>query len=101
MAFKIVITLKAQIDILEGIEWYDKQAYDLGKRFYQTIQANFKILCINPFFQVRYEDVRCLPLEKYPYMVHFVIDEEREQVIILGIICTHRGPKNWVGRNIR
>ncbi len=29
MAFKIVITPKAQIDIYEGIEWYDKQAPEL------------------------------------------------------------------------
>ena len=29
MAFKIVITHKAQIDINEGIEWYDKQAHEL------------------------------------------------------------------------
>jgi len=49
MVFKIVITHKAQIDINEGIEWYDEQVPELGKRFFQTIQANFKTLCIDPF----------------------------------------------------
>lgn len=38
MAFDIVITQKARIDMLEGIEWYNKQAAGLGKRFYQTVQ---------------------------------------------------------------
>jgi len=40
MVFKIVLTHKAQIDILEGIEWYNKHSADLGKRFYQTIQKS-------------------------------------------------------------
>jgi plasmid stabilization system protein ParE len=92
MVFKIVLTHKAQIDILEGIEWYNKHSADLGKRFYQTIQKEYKNLRQNPYFQVRYEDIRCLPLKKYPYMIHFVVEEEREQVVVLGIICTHRDP---------
>jgi len=63
MVFKIVITHMAHIDILEGIEWYNKQSADLGKRFYKTIQKEFKNLRQNPYFQVRYEDIRCMPLK--------------------------------------
>jgi len=98
MAFKIVITQKAHIDILEGVEWYDKQSTDIGKRFYQTIQKKFKTLRQNPFFQVRYEDVRCLPLGKYPYLIHFVLDEERELIIVIGVICTYLNPETWEER---
>ena len=95
MVFKIVITHKARIDTLESIEWYDKQSVGLGKRFYQAIQKEYKILRQNPYFQIRYDDVRCLPLDKFPFMLHFVVDEERKQVVIIGIICTHRDPKIW------
>jgi len=52
----------------------------------------YKNLRQNPYFQVRYEDIRCLPLKKYPYMIHFVVEEVRERVVVLGIICTHRDP---------
>ncbi len=69
MVFKIVITHKAHIDILEGIGWYNKQSADQGKHFYQTIQKEYKNLRQNPYFQVRYEDIRCLPLKKFPYMI--------------------------------
>ena len=48
MAFKIVITPKARIDKLESIEWCNSQASGLGKRFYQDIQKQYKILRQNP-----------------------------------------------------
>lgn len=69
MVFKIVITQKALLDSVEGIEWYDKQAKGLGKRFYQAIQKSYKTIRKNPYFQIRYQGVRCLPLEKFPYMI--------------------------------
>lgn len=101
MVFKILITSKAHFDILEGIEWYNKQSADLGKRFYQTIQKKYKTLSQNPFFQIRYEDVRCLPLEKFPYMIHFIVEEERERVVVIGVICTHRDPRIWEERSTK
>ena len=98
MVFKIVITQSAFYDTLNGIEWYEKQTKGLGKRFYQAIQKVYKTIRENPYFQIRYEDVRCLPLEKFPYLIHFVVEEERKRVVILGVICTHRDPKIWEKR---
>lgn len=95
MVFRIVITHNALIDTFEGIEWYDKQATGLGKRFYQAIQKGYKTIRQNPHFQIRYEDVRCLPLEKFPHLVHFVVEEEQKRVVVLGVISTHRDPKIW------
>lgn len=92
MVFKIVITPSARTDTFDGIEWYEKQAKGLGMRFYKSIKKGYKTIRQNPYFQIRYDEVRCLPLEKFPYMVHFTIDEERKRVVVLGIICTHRDP---------
>jgi hypothetical protein len=96
MVFKIVVTQKALADTSEGIDWYEKQSKGLGKRFYQTIQKRYKIIRSNPYFQIRYEGVRCLPLERFPYMIHFIVDEQRNHIIVLRIICTYRNQNNWV-----
>jgi toxin ParE1/3/4 len=95
MVFKIVITRNAFIDTFDGIEWYENQTKGLGKKFYHSVQKRYKTIQQNPYFQIRYDDVRCLPLEKFPYLIHFVVEEERKRVVILGIICTHRDPKTW------
>ena len=93
MGFKVVITPDAHIDTLEGIEWYNKQSVALAKRFYQTIKKTYKTIRQNPYFQIRYEDVRCLPVKKFPYMIHYIVDEQRERIVIIGVICTHRDPE--------
>ncbi len=95
MVFKIAITHNAHIDTLEGIEWYNKQSSIIGKRFYQTLQKKYKTLSQNPYFQIRYENVPCLPLAKFPYLIHYVVEEHREQIVIIGIICTYRNPERW------
>ena len=98
MVFRVVITRSAFIDTFDGIEWYEKQTKGLGKKFYESIQKAYKTIRQNPYFQIRYDDVRCLPLKKFPYLVHFVVEEERKRVVILGVICTHRDPKIWEER---
>lgn len=31
-------------------------------------------------------------------MIHFVVEEESNRVVVIGIICTHRDPKIWEER---
>ena len=98
MAFKIKIEPEVQQDIQEGIDWYNEQQPGLGRKFHAEVKASFKSLKINPFFQVRYNQVRCLPLKKYPYMVHFTVDEKNKTVIIRAIFNTSKDPKTWKRR---
>ncbi len=69
----------------------------LGKRFHDDVKVAFSAIKKNPFFQVRYDDVRCLPLKVFPAMIHFTINEKTDTVIIRAIINTHKDPdKNWL-----
>jgi hypothetical protein len=34
-------------------------------------------------------------VKKFPYMVHFYINEKTETVEVLAVISTHRNPKIW------
>ena len=99
MTFRIKIEPEAYQDIQEGISYYNEQQTGLGYTFYTEIENIFQILETAPFFQVRYDDVRCLPLKKYPYMVHFTVDEKNKLVIIRAVFNTSRAPKIWKERN--
>jgi len=95
MVTKITFSQKALINTIEIIEWYDKQSKGLGSRFFQALQKGYKIILKNPYFQIRYKDVRCLPLEKFPYMIHFIVEDEGNRTLILGIKNSHQDPKTW------
>jgi toxin ParE1/3/4 len=40
--------------------------------------------------------VRCLPLKKFPAMIHFTIDEKANAVVVWAVLNTYLDPKkHW------
>jgi|TARA_B100000508_G_scaffold131537_1_gene119753 hypothetical protein len=98
MTFIIKIEPEAKLDIQEGIDWYNEKEAGLGRTFHSAVKAHLKKLTTNPFFQIRYDKARCLPLKKFPYLIHFTIDEKNTRVIVHAILNTAREPKIWKDR---
>jgi hypothetical protein len=47
----------------------------------------------NPHFaSFRYEDVRCAQVPKFPYLVHYTIDEDTRTVLVAAIYSTRQEP---------
>jgi hypothetical protein len=42
--------------------------------------------------------VHCLPVKKFPYMVHFTIDEVQQVVTVRAVFHTALDPKKWKER---
>ena len=94
--FKIKIDPKAISDIQAITVWYNQQQAMLGKRFQDTaIQQINKLDKAHHSYVVRYNEIRCMLVKKFPYMVHFYINEKTETVEVLAVISTHRNPKIW------
>ena len=51
-------------DIQEGIVWYNKRRTGPGWKFHVEVKKAFEKPGSNPYFQLRYDDVRCLPIKK-------------------------------------
>ena len=93
MGFKVLIGPEAYQDIQHGIDWYDQQRENLGYKFYEEVENTLNLVKSNPYFQVRYGRVRCIPLKRFPYMVHFTIDESDQTISIQSILHTSREHK--------
>ncbi len=93
MSFRILIHTDALRDLQENQDWYNKQKEGLGNKFIQVVLHAFNTLETHPYFQIRYDDVRCLPLPTFPFMIHFTIDESSQVVNIYGVLHTNRNPK--------
>jgi toxin ParE1/3/4 len=98
MAYSIVIEPAAIQDIQQAIDYYDEQQIGLSKKFETSLNKHLVSLAKNPFYQVRYDNVHCLPLKKHPYMVHFTIDEASQTITIRAVFHTSRSPENWKDR---
>ena len=95
MPFKVQLESNVIIDLQKAIDYYDEQKVGLGKRFEKTINKHFISLVKNPFYQVRYDDIRCLPVKKFPFMIHFVVDESNQIIRVFAVLHTSINPDRW------
>ena len=95
MAWGIQISVEAKTDIQEAISWYNNKQPGLGKRFYKEITNSFKLLKRSPYFGIRYQRVRCLKVHKFPYLIHYVLDEPSQTIIIPGVLNTSLNPDEY------
>jgi|GEM_PF-2553306 len=66
MAYTAVIDPRAMQDVQKAIEYYDEQQPGLGEEFENQLNEHLLLLEKNPFFQIRYDDIHCLPFETLP-----------------------------------
>jgi len=98
MAFSIVIDPRAIADIQQAIDYYDLELPGLGLKFEAALNNHLITLTKNPHFEVRYDNVRCLPIKKFPFMIHFTVDQDQNIVSVRAVLHTALDPKKWYKR---
>ena len=97
--YKVMIEPEALSDIQDITNWYNETQAKLGKRFLDTTIAKINRLSKDPqIFAIRYQEIRCMQVPKFPYMIHFYINEKTNIVEVLAVISTNRNPKIWEER---
>jgi hypothetical protein len=97
--YKIKIDKDALIDIQEIIDWYNCELQGLGSRFHKQTVIQINALKKNPFIHAtRYDVIRCAVVKKFPFMIHYVINESEKTVAVFAVIHTSRNPKIWEAR---
>ena len=86
-------------DLVQAVDWYNEQCAGLGDRFCKSVKKQTAKLSTNALcFAVRYFDIRCMRIEKFPYMVHYRINEQTKIVKVEALFHTSRDPKIWSER---
>lgn len=93
VSFKIQLTPSANMDLQEAYDYYEGLSLGLGERFISCVEERLEHLSITPFAgPVRYEDVRCTMVSKFPFMLHYLVNDDRRMIIILRIFHTSQKP---------
>jgi plasmid stabilization system protein ParE len=94
--YKVVLKPNAQADIKDTIAWYDLQKKGLGKTFYTYVVKKIKQLQSFPFSaQNRYKNVRTAVVEKFPFLIHYYVDDFQKTIVILAVLHTSRNPEQF------
>ena len=97
--FRVKIEPEALADIRDIVHWYNLAQKGLGERFRKTVIGQINSLGKNPkIYAVRYRQIRCAIVKKFPYMVHFFVNEDNKTVEVMAVFSTSRNPKIWTER---
>ena len=97
MSYQFFFSERFKSDIREARKWYNKQQRGLGKKFYAEVKSHLEAIRKSPKFQIRYDEVRCLPLKKYPFMIHDAVDDSQKIILILACIhCLLNPHSHWL-----
>ena len=82
MSFTVIFEPDAEQEIIEAFQWYEEQSFGLGGEFLRVVKQSEAILSRHPFqYQVQYREVRHAFLRRFPYALHYVIEENTVSVL--------------------
>lgn len=95
--FTITADIRVKNDLHEAKVFFDSPRKDLGLKFLNVYRDLLSKLKTNPFYEIRYDAVRSLPLTTFKFMIHFKVDELYKNVLVLAVISTDKAPKaSWI-----
>ncbi len=94
MEFDIIIAPRAQKEIENAIDFYAVHSLIAAKYFIDSLSECYHKLSANPYFAIRYRNIRGIKLRKFPFSLYFVINENRNIVKILSYFHNRKNPSH-------
>jgi toxin ParE1/3/4 len=92
MAYKIIVSPRAQKEIENAIDYYALYSSNAPKSFISFLKHTYNTLEENPFYSVQYKDIRALKIRKFPYSLYYTVNETKNIVRILACLHNKRNP---------
>lgn len=93
MEYKIFVSQKAQKEIYKSIEYYNQKSSYAPNLFINEIHKIYDLLSVNPFYNIRYKNIRSIPIKKFPFSFYFTIDENKKAVKIISCFHEKQNPR--------
>ena len=91
--YEIVFSPKALNDMEDAVDYYNQVSLGLGNRFLTDFNVIYKAIDLNPFFaSVKYDDVRCAGLKRFPFSVHYSVNKSNKVITIAAVFNTWKEP---------
>ncbi len=83
-------------DIVAAVDWYNEKQAGLGDKFFKIIkQQTAKLSTSALHYAVKYDDIRCMGVNKFPYLIHYRVNEYTKTVKVEALFHTSRNPNIW------
>ncbi len=99
MSYTLVNRPSVKVDIIEATDYYKHIHPELAKQFLFRIREAKTYIAKSPLsFQIKYKQIRTLLLKQFPYHIHYLVDDNQHQIVILAIIHAYKNPMDYTKR---
>lgn len=95
MKYDIVFQPRAISEIQKSIDYYDNQQIGLGESFLLELFEFIESIAINPFYKIHSENIRILPLKKFPFVIFYWLDESENRVYVEAVFHTSQNTEKY------
>ena len=89
MKWRVIIRERAEGDLREARDWYERQKTGLGQEFLTEIRITFQLLLDDPKrYPDYYRGFRRVLMRRFPYKLFYRLEED--QIMVFRILHSHR-----------
>jgi plasmid stabilization system protein ParE len=94
MSYRYILHELAQQDYDTVVAWYAARSSKAAENLITEVEHALQLICDNPGrWRNGYKYYRELGVTKYPYVIIYSIEEDKQLVIITAFFHTSRNPK--------
>ena len=92
--YKIQIRDQAAFEFSKAFIWYNEQKEGLGEEFASAVQGALNKVANNPYhYKKTYKNYHEALVDKFPFLIVYVVKENGQEIIVIAIFHTSRNPK--------
>jgi len=97
MTYRFQILEAADQDIAEAILQYENVRKGLSVDFELCLEEGYADILNTPLgYQVRYREVRIKFIRRFPYGIHYMVEDD--MVTVISVFHQSRSPRKWFKR---
>lgn len=96
MVFRISISDEAQADFeMQNLYYRVAASKKVADSFAKALTEAKNSILENPFFQIRFNVFRAIPLKKFPFLIFYYIETDTNTIVIARIFRTSQNPDSY------
>ena len=96
MSYNLAYRPRVKWDIQDIFDYYKSISPKLAEQLLFRVKEATDRIISNPLgFQIKYNTVRTLLINQFPYQIHYITDEGKQLVTVLAIVHSYRSPTDY------
>lgn len=94
MSYRVRLLPVVYQDLRTALNWYNDQKVHLGEEFKAVVNKEIEYIGEFPqHYQRKYKELRQSIVTGFPYAIFYLVEEDKKQIIIFGVLHTSRDPE--------